>query len=241
VPPKKAIPIKRDQGAAALRQNALTRLRERFEIANEGEEWEPETEPIVTPLLKRVDGGIPYVLEALRSHDDDDARDFLDLYDSLTAKDRKYLSLEEIAHASGIGSLRLTEITNTAIILHSKMAVSMMLASHMPKVVATNLKQAATPKGLADREWALKAGGYLPVPKGATIAIQNNLNEGKGEAKEIEEAPRYKDAGERLREIHDAVESRRLPSPASEPFLVGGRLSSMQDSVAEILVERGEG
>ena len=81
---------------------ALSRLRGRWQMEHEGEEWEAEDEPLITPMLKAVDGGVGHVLTALRSHDDDDARSFCELYDSLTASDKCSLSIEQIAFASGL-------------------------------------------------------------------------------------------------------------------------------------------
>ena len=80
MPPIKFKP-KRKQDKKA---EALVRLRRRWEKEHEDEEWEPEKEPIITPMLKGVEGGIRHVLEALRAHDDDDAQAFIDAYDGLT-------------------------------------------------------------------------------------------------------------------------------------------------------------
>src|SRR5271157_2586272 len=103
--PKKFKP-KRVRSEADDRKAALTRLRERWEKENPDEEWEPENEPIVTPMLASVDGGLAHVLEALRAHDDDDAEAFVDTFDAASPGDREHLSLEAIAFAAGIGSLR---------------------------------------------------------------------------------------------------------------------------------------
>jgi len=219
------------------REVALARLKLKWELDNEGEEWAPEREVKITPLLKAVDGGIPRVLDALRAHDDEDARDFIELYDSLTATDRGLLKLEEIALASGIGALRLVEVANSALILHSKLTTSLLLVSNMHRVVSTSIKEAVKPKGLADREWMLKAGGILPVPKGAQIAIQTNVTPERSETKAIEGAPvvEYLDASQRLRMIHDAVEQRRLPSPQTEPVELGGKIDHLQAETAAVI------
>lgn len=218
------------------RQTALARLKLKWELENEGEVWEPEREVKITPMLKAVNGGIPYVMEALRAHDDDDAREFVEFYDSLTATDRGVLKLEEIASACGVGSLRLVEVANTAIILHSKMSTSLLLASNLHRVVSRSISEAVKPNGLADREWMLKAGGILPVPKGAQIAIQTNVTPSTAETRAIEgPTPEYLDPGQRLRMIHDAVEQRRLPSPQSVPVELGGKIDHLQSKTAAAL------
>lgn len=237
MPPKKPIPSKRDYSAARGRADAIQRLKDWYRSEN-GEELEFEESLQVTPLLKKVSGGIPTVIEALKAHDDDDAREFIRAYDSRTATDRRWLTLEQIAAASDISPLRLGEIANSALILHSKLATSMMLASHIPKVVQRSLTEAAKPAGLADREWMLKATGVLPTPKGAQIAIQTNVTP-SGSATTVDAEPVYLDAGQRLRAIHDAVEGgqRKLPSPASDGIDLGDRIDRMQQNVAEVITE----
>jgi hypothetical protein len=235
---KKPIPPKRAHDTAkGRREEALARLKNNFERDHDGETFDPSDQPIITPLLKSAEGGIPKILEALRAHDDDDARGFIDLYDSLSIPDRRYLSLEEIATAAGIGSLRLGEIAQSAMILHGQLTTKLLLASSINKVVKASIKQAVTARGVADREMMLKAGGVLPVPKGAQIAIQTNITPDKSETKQLESAPEpvYLDSGQRLRMIHEAVEQRRLPAPKSDPVDVGGPLDKMQREAAEII------
>lgn len=234
------IPNKRE--GKNFRDEALARLKEKFESENEGEVFDTEGEPIITPLLKSADGGIPRILEALRAHDDDDARAFIALYDSLSKIDRKFLSLEEISVAAGIGSLRLGEIAQSAMILHGQLTSKLLLSSTLSKVVATSLEQAQKPRGIADREMMLKAGGVLPVPKGAQIAIQTNVTNERAETKQLPESaePVYLDADQRLRAIHEAVEGnqRRLPAPKSEPVEIGGQIDRMQAQVAEVITHQ---
>jgi hypothetical protein len=228
------------RGKKEFREEALFRLKERFENENEGEVFDPSGEPIITPLLKAADGGIERILEAMRAYDDDDARDFIELYDSLSGKDKQYLSLEEIAVASGIGSLRLAEIAQSAMIMHGQLTTKLLLASNMSKIVSTSIKQALTPKGLADREMMLKAGGIMPVPKGATIAIQNNIADGRSETKTLDApTPSYLTASERLKAIHDAVEVRRLPVPPSPTIEKGGIIDALHHEVAETIKMSG--
>lgn len=233
MPPKKPIPIRRKRSSVSLRANALERLKQRYESENE-DEFDPSGEVVVTPFLKSAEGGWDRVLEALRAHDDDDARDFLDVYDSVSVQDRKLLKLEEISAAAGITSLRLSEVANSAMILYGQMSAKMILASSLASIVKTSVRLAKTQKGQFDREMMLKAGGVLPVPKGAQIAINNGVVNEKPDTGPSE-TPAYLDAGQRLRMIHDAVDQRKLPSPASQPFELHGRLDHMQAETAEII------
>lgn len=229
---------RRTQPAAEFRRAALVRLEERWraEQENEDEEWEPEQEPIVTPMFKSVEGGTAHVLEALRAHDDDDARAFIQCLECCSATDQKWISLEAVAFAAGIGSLRLAELAQTAIFLYDGMKTKLLLASGLPAIVAQSIKQAKSPRGIHDREMMLKAGGVLPVPKGAQIHIQN-LQQGTEEKEEGAAPPRpvWRESEARLREIHELTEPKRLPSPEARPIAAGGRLDHLQEDTIHIL------
>ncbi len=223
---------KRQQSQSTMRRDALRRLKERWMEDNDGEEWEPEKEPVVSPMFKAVDGGIGHVLEALRAHEEDDARAFIETYERCSATDVRHLPLEYIAFAAGIGSLRLAELAQTAIFLYDGMKTKMLLASGLPSIVSRSIQMAKTPKGVYDREMMLKAGGVLPVPKGAQIAIQNVYGD-KEEAPVA--APAWRQPEDLLREIHDATEPKRLPSPAGAPINIGGQLDHMQEETIHIV------
>ena len=225
---------RRTQTAGAFKQAALRRLKERWQEEHDGEEWEPEKEPIVTPLFKAVGGGIEHVLDALHAHDNEDARSFIDAYDQCSAADKRNLSLESIAFAAGIGSLRLAEVAQTALFLYGSMKTKMLLASGLPGIVSRSIQMAKTPKGLHDREMMLKAGGVLPMPKGAQIAIQNVYG---GEKEDKPDVPAWRPAEDRLREFYDHTEPKRLPSPEPTPINIGGHIDKMQESTINMLRE----
>src|SRR5665213_847182 len=134
MPPAKFKPA-RDKSTAELKRAALQRLQNRWNLVNEEGEWEPQTEPTVTPMLKGVPGGIALCVQALRHHDEDDASQFLEWYDGCSKSDRAVLRIEDIAHASGVGSLRLAEITQTALFLYGDRQSQMILSASMPKVM----------------------------------------------------------------------------------------------------------
>lgn len=200
-------------------------------------------------LLKGVEGGIPVVLDALRSHSEEDALTFIKLYESLTETDKASLSLEEVALACGIGSLRLVEVAVSGVIIMGQVEAKLTIATSMSKVAKSIVKAATESVPIMDREGEIagytngdvkamelfgKMSGMVPIPKGATIAINMGDIAERSISKE-EAEPSYLDPGQRLRWINDAVEKRRLPSPAAEPL---GTLEHMQSDVAEILVER---
>lgn len=246
MPPKKfKTKVKRDRKA-----EAMARLRAYWEESHEGEEWCPEKEPIITPLLKAVEGGIPRVLEALRMHDDDDAQAFIECYDALPATDRGLVSAEFVAHASGIGSLRLAELCQTALFLYASAQTKLLISGAMPKVTNSIIKAATDSVPILDSQGIQvgrtngdvkamelfgKMSGIVPIPKGAQIAIQNNYRQPEDDGPP---PPAWRDSGERLREFHDMTEPKRLPSPESKPFVVGGHIDKIQSETVEIL--RGE-
>jgi hypothetical protein len=232
MPPRKAIPKKQQQSASIYRAEALTRLKQRVEA--EERTFDPSNEPVITPLLKQSEGGIAHILTALRAHDNEDARKFITLHDSLTAKDRLYLTLEEIAHACGIGALRLAEVATSAVIVNGQMATSLRIWSSADKIVKKSIKMAMTTRGVADREWALKHINYIPLPKGAQINIATQFNQ-NSKPQESQRETVYLDTGERLRAIHEAVEQRRLPAPPAEAMVMGDDIEHIQNDTADIL------
>jgi hypothetical protein len=168
----------------------------------------------VTFLLKAVDGGVEHCVTTLRAHDDEDARAFVETWDFCSKKDRLVLTVEEIAHAAGIGSLRLVEVTQTALFLYGNTQTQMMMAAGLPKIVAQSIAQAKKPRGLADREWMLKAGKILPVPKGSQIAIQNVV-EGRETQQITEGGHEWKYPEDRLKEIIAITNPKQLEAGKS--------------------------
>lgn len=232
---------------------ALARLKGRWQSDHEDDEWTAQTEPIITPMLKSVEGGLRAILTALRMHDDDDAKAFLEVYDSLSKTDRARLRIEDITFASGVGSLRLAEVAQTAMFLYGQMKTKMLLSSAMPKVMRSTIKAATDEVPITAikdgaevvvghsngdtkaMEMFHKMSGMMPLPKGAQIAIQNNF--GQNESDKPVLTPGWKTPEERLREIQDMTEPKRLPSPPAEPNAIGGHIDHMQAETVEMLRE----
>lgn len=223
MPPAKFKPA-RNKSNAELRRKALDRLKNRWNLENEEGEWEPETEPTITPMLQSVEGGIEHCITALRAHDDEDAAAFVEMWDQCTATDRKHLKIEEIAHAAGVGSLRLAEVTQTALYLYSERQTQMILSAAMPKVMTSTIKAATdqvpitadvgskrvvvghTNGDTRAMEMLLKARGVVPIPKGSQIAIQVN----EREPKQVESGHTWKYPEDRLKEIVAVTNPKQL-------------------------------
>jgi hypothetical protein len=262
MPPKKAIPTghKHPREKGDRRAEALSRLQIKYQENSENDEPrnllnDLDGQPIVTPILKQAEGGTASVLDALRAYEDEDAQEFIALHDSLTKTDRKFLSLEEIAVASGIGSARLLELSTSAMLNYGQSSVKIFLAASMHKVVHAAVKAASTGTPIIDdkgnpvrddkgnlllagygdiraMELVGKMTGLVPTPKGAHIAIQNNVGE------KAESAPAgYFDPGEHLRSIRNITDPMRLPAPPHEPVMEGTLIANMQQNVAHILSE----
>lgn len=229
--PKK-FKTKRDSSDAALKKAALVKLRQYWELRKEdGDEWEPKTEPIVHGMFEPVEGGIDHCIQALRFHDDEDAQAFLEAYDALPKTVRKWLTVEEISHAAGIGSLRLTEVVNTALFLYGDRQTQMILSAAMPKVIRSTIKAATdevpivafqdgerqvvghTNGDMKAAEMLLKARNVLPIPKGAQIAIQVN----QAEKEEQPSQHGWKWPEDRLKEITQVLNPKQLEASKSLP------------------------
>lgn len=231
MPPAKFKPKKKRSRSV----EALIRLRRRWEKEHEGEEWHAERQFVVTPMLRGAEGGIKRVVEALRAHDDDDARDFLEMYDSLTSSDRRVLPIESIGYAAGVSSLRLAEIAQTALFLYASAQTKLLISSAMHKVTRSIIKAATdevpivamnhetggnevvgkTNGDVKAMELFGKMSGIVPVPKGAQIAIQNNYREPEEHRESSESGHAWKYPEERLKEITTVLNPKQLPAPNS--------------------------
>lgn len=105
----------------------------------------------------------------------------LDLWTTTNSSDKAvlfpedYLFMADIAPADFIG-----EVARISFRLSVDAGVLMAADAHLD-IVKTSLEAAKLPVGVKDREWHLKAAGYIPLPKGANILIQNNASpQGQG-------------------------------------------------------------
>src|SRR5208337_2650998 len=61
--------------------------------------------PQISHILKHAEHGLRQVIDALRGHDEEDAQAFIRKYDSLSASDRKHLTIEDICVAAQVRKL----------------------------------------------------------------------------------------------------------------------------------------
>jgi hypothetical protein len=222
-----------------MRKTAVRKLAERFEHRSCAADDETdffvamEGQPEVTSCLKMASGGLRIVLEALRCFDDEDAQQFMELYDSLTPTDRKYLKLEQIAVAADIGASRLLGVATEALKAHGQNVSRIILGASLPKIVSKSVQMALTPSGLNDRKMMLEAAAF--VPRGnAQIAIQQVNNppvsqgELKGQLTDWDQEVQLR----RIREAHGDMKS--LP-PISHSQPIPASVDSIQQRTTEVL------
>ena len=233
------------QKAAELRTSALARLAERYRDDNDGASLDDALagEPEVTPILRAASGGLPAVLTALRSSADEDAQAFVAMHDSLRPAIRKLVSWEVIAVAAGLTTTRLREVAFSAVCDFSDSATNLLLKASMPRIVRKSVAMALTDKGLADREWMLKAGTVLPTPKAAQTLIQRNvLIDQSITSNELPPAPdtRYIEPDERLRAIHGMWgQNNLLPASSDTHAEIPKAIDDIQKRTTDILETDG--
>lgn len=128
--------------------------------------------PKITHILKRAEGGIPQVLEALRGSEEDAAQCFVQKYDSLSESDRSFISVEDVAVACGIDTATLLGVATKALFSQQQQVSAVIAATGHPLIVQKSVQMALQDKGIRDREMLHTAVGFLPTPKGATIISQ---------------------------------------------------------------------
>ncbi|HKM83869.1 MAG TPA: hypothetical protein VJY15_23300 [Candidatus Acidoferrum sp.] len=128
--------------------------------------------PQISHILKHAEHGLRQVIDALRGHDEEDAQAFIRKYDSLSASDRKHLTIEDICVAAQVRTLDLLGSATKALVLESQTASSIIAATSHQKVVKHTVRMALQDGGHRDREMIHLATGFLPSPKGSTFINQ---------------------------------------------------------------------
>lgn len=130
--------------------------------------------PKITPILRKLPGGLTFALECLRSSDSPDARRFLAYYDDIriprTCRDT--LPLEAFGVACGLSASRIMgAIVAAAHVTGAQLGTLIAAVAH-PDIVATSIEQAKSAEGERDREWQLKHMNFLPTPRGAQVNVR---------------------------------------------------------------------
>jgi hypothetical protein len=207
-------------------KRALTRLSDWF-AARSGDADDERTlleamaeQPPVSPRLKRIDGGLSYVLECLRCYDDEDARAFLALYDSRTKQDRSHLTWEAIAVAAGLTTSELYKAAMDAVRIADDDGIKAVLTTSGRKLTEHLVSRGLKDKDPRMLEMALRARGVLASPKGSQTAIQiiNPAGPAQIEERSGGDDTTPWDQEQQLRSLHDAGafgQPRALPAAAT--------------------------
>lgn len=126
--------------------------------------------PIITPILKESEGGIPEVIECLRGSSDPIAQSFVAKYDTVAKSDlaNGRIRIEHVAVAAEIDTPDLLAIATKAIFTAKKTTSALKLASAHPKLVAKSIQMGLQDKGVRDREMMHSAIGFLPQSQNTT-------------------------------------------------------------------------
>ena len=186
--------------------------------------------PSITGRIVGAVGSVDRAVEALRGDDAPEAVQFIEKYDSVTPTDRERLKLEEIIVASQLSTRKFVEVLTGALMQQAQDVTKMMVGMAQPRVVEATIRAATEIQPIFDKEGEIvghttgdlkaqemfhKATGFLPMPKGAQIAIQ--LNNG-GRAAEEEDGDEEKclpppSMDDYLRQIQEVIRPKELPAP----------------------------
>lgn len=216
---------------------AFTRLSEYYKYRSRSENAPDDLtlamqgQPHITTGLKEAPGGIDAVINALRAFDNPDAQSFIALYDSFGKVDHDWLSLEEFAVASDIGSSRLLGLAVEALAAYGRSVSQVILWAGMPTLVKRATERALTKNGIEDTNMLFKAASFIPTPRGPSFAVQVN-----NQLPEPKEESRPWDPEAQLRGIQAAWgESKALPPVQPEHEPLAPTLESLHDHTADVL------
>ncbi len=191
--------------------------------------------PVISTVIKVLDGGVNKAIEFLRGSTETDARKFLDTYDSLPFSVRSLLPIEAFCLASGLTTKRVFELITGACFEQSANVAELISRSSRPKLVGVAVKQALKPKNFDERKLVLQHEGYAPIPKTQVINVGRDINTdnriqsvsiGELSGVDAEMAKINNRFNERLigsgatDEVEDEVESNEELQPPPEPSKV---------------------
>jgi hypothetical protein len=164
---------KRSRGSGAGKNAFKSRLRndrqDALRRAGIDDPAQVENLPRVSSILRFARGGLATVLTWLRASVDEDARKFVQKYDEIRPRDRRYVRWEEIAFACNLDPYRLLEVAVSVLVKNGETVGQIISATSHPMVVRKSVEMALTDGGFKDRRSLLSARGFLPVPRSATI------------------------------------------------------------------------
>ena len=127
--------------------------------------------PRISPILREIQGGKAKALKAMRFSDTECIQKFLAKWDSISPRDREYLSIEAVAIAAKVDIRHLWGEIMLAMREHSVNSVKVIAVANHPEIIRKQIEFAQTPGGYRDRDSINLMLGALPTPKNQTTFI----------------------------------------------------------------------
>jgi hypothetical protein len=210
-------------------------VREKLGVTRE----QMELIPSIVPIITRGAGGIESAVEALEGDDSENSINFIKVWKSLRADERRLVKFETIILGAGLTPRQFLETLTGALAQQAGDVSRMLVAAAQPKVLERVVSAATTPKPLLDvagapiykdgnlvmtgwgdlksQELFLKGSGFLPTPKGSTTIInQTNQTATLNAAPKVDcLPPPSTDAF--LLEIQDVISPKQLAGAITTP------------------------
>lgn len=168
-----------------MARSELTRCLDRLGVTPEKIRSVPQISHIIKQMStgkgKTRRRGIDVVIDYLRGSEDEDAKKFLDVFDSVPIKARKAAPIEAFCIAAHITTKRIWEVIQGSIFEQSSKLASTMADLAHPEIVEATIKGAKNVRyGGGDRKMMHLHQNFLPVPKTTIIGkalIQDNRDQ----------------------------------------------------------------
>ena len=127
----------------------------------------------------KINGGPRQFVEYVRmgSATDPDVLPFLEFWDSQAEYVRERWTLDQFDHHSNVPAEKVFAAAAKAAFKYNADVSDMIAMAAMPQIVETSVKSARKEAGrnsFRDRELLLKHSGFVPLPQGSIINIQNS-------------------------------------------------------------------
>lgn len=170
--------------------------------------------PRISHILDHAEGGLVTVVAALRLCEDPDGIKFLDKYDSLSATDLDYVTVEDICVAAGVHTKRLLELAVSALVEDGESSGKIIAATYHPRVIRATAISALGYDGYNDRKLFLGGTGFMPQPanrSGGVFQVQiNNQALAVANAGDSDGANIPVQAEDDLKVLHEAIDGTKL-------------------------------
>jgi hypothetical protein len=131
----------------------------------------------ITMATRYIEGGRETVLGYIRlaaMNGNDSAMTWWHAYEDLSQYDQLHVSYDDICAATGVQPKAIL-MAMAGAGFDANCDIANLLSAHLhPSVVVASAKQAVKPNGIEDRKLLFQHSGFIPVPKGTQITINNS-------------------------------------------------------------------